>query len=270
MPITKAGDVNIEYYIEGQGPPLLMIMGYSGQASSWGEPFLERLRPHFTTVRFSNRGTGLSDNPEVATTIRMMADDSAALMGALGIPRAHVLGISMGGMIAQELVLNHPQRVLGLVLGCTLPGGPHSVPATPETMSLLMPVAGLSYADLFRRAWPAICSPSFVETRRDFLEEMLQASLENAVSLTTLGRQMAAIQQFDAYDRLPQIKAPTLVIHGDADLLVPPENGRLLAQHIAGAAHREISGAGHMFFWEQPELAASAIVEFLARVPAAA
>ena len=144
MPITRVGEINVEYYVEGRGPPLLMIMGYSLQASSWGEPFLERLRPHFSTIRFSNRGTGLSDNPEVATTIRMMADDSGALMDALGIPRAHVLGISMGGMIAQELALNHQQRVLGLVLGCTLPGGTHGVAATPETMSMVMPVAGLS------------------------------------------------------------------------------------------------------------------------------
>jgi pimeloyl-ACP methyl ester carboxylesterase len=247
-----------------------MIMGYSGQASSWGEPFLERLRPHFSTIRFSNRGTGLSDNPEVATTIRMMAEDSVALMDALGITRAHVLGISMGGMIAQELVLNHPQRVQGLVLGCTLPGGTHSVPATPETMSMVVPVAGLSSAELFRRAWPAICTASFIETRRDFLDEMLQAGLQNPTPLATLARQMAAIQAFDTFDRLPQIKAPTLVIHGDADLLVPPENGRLLAERIAGAVHREISGAAHMFFWEQPQAAASAIVEFLARVPAAA
>ncbi len=122
MPIAKVGDINIEYYVEGEGPPLLMIMGLGGQANSWGESFLERLRPHFQIIRFSNRGTGLTDKPQVEYSIRMMADDAAGLLRELGIGKAHVLGISMGGMIAQELVLNHSQTVQGLVLGCTTPG----------------------------------------------------------------------------------------------------------------------------------------------------
>src|SRR5437867_8580665 len=99
MATAKAGDINLEYYIEGSGPPLLMIMGLGGQASSWGEPFLQALQQRFTTIRFSNRGTGLSDNPATAFTIRTMADDAAGLLEALGIGRPHVLGISMGGMI---------------------------------------------------------------------------------------------------------------------------------------------------------------------------
>lgn len=97
MPIVKVGDVNIEYYVEGEGPPLLMIIGGGGQASSWGEPFLERLRPYFRIVRFSNRGTGLSDSPGGELTMRLMADDAVGLLGELGIEKAHVLGISMGG-----------------------------------------------------------------------------------------------------------------------------------------------------------------------------
>src|SRR5712691_6808675 len=103
MATAKAGDINLEYYIEGSGPPLLMIMGLGGQASSWGEPFLDELRQRFTTIRFSNRGTGLSENPATPLTVRVMADDAVGLLDTLGIERPHVLGISMGGMIAQEL-----------------------------------------------------------------------------------------------------------------------------------------------------------------------
>ncbi len=117
MPMAKVGDINMEYYVEGTGPPLLMIMGLGGQAKSWGEPFLDGLRTHFQIIRFSNRGTGASDKPGGELTIRMMADDAASLLGEIGLERAHVMGISMGGMIAQELVLNHPQVVQGLALG---------------------------------------------------------------------------------------------------------------------------------------------------------
>lgn len=268
MPEVKAGEITLEYYIEGSGPPLLMIMGFSGQASSWGEPFLELLRPHFTLIRFSNRGTGESDRPGAPTTVRMMADDTAALLRALGIGRPHVLGVSMGGMIAQELTLNHGQMVNGLVLGCTTAGGAASVPASPEVLAMLVPVPGLSREDQIRKAWPGMCAPAFIESGRAFLEAMLQSSLLNPTPIETLAKQMAAIQGFDASGRLGEIRAPALIVHGDADVLVPPQNGRALHEGIAGSEMKVISGAGHMFFWEKPEESARAITEFLSRVPA--
>src|SRR4030042_2985745 len=122
MPVAKVGDINMEYHVEGSGPPLLMIMGFSGQASSWSERFVELLRPHFQVIRFSNRGTGLTDRPQVQYTVPMMADDAAGLLREMGIGKAHGLGISMGGMIAKELVLNRPERGQGVLLGCHRPG----------------------------------------------------------------------------------------------------------------------------------------------------
>src|SRR3990172_4638197 len=119
MAIAKAGDIKMEYYVEGSGPPLLLIMGLGGQSSSWGEPLLAGLQKQYTTVRFSNRGTGATDKPSAGFTVPQMAEDAAGLMRGIGIEKAHVFGISMGGMIAQELVLNHPEQVQGLVLGCT-------------------------------------------------------------------------------------------------------------------------------------------------------
>jgi 3-oxoadipate enol-lactonase len=270
MPIAKAGDINVEYYVEGSGPPLLMIMGFSGQASSWSDRFVELLRPHFQIVRFSNRGTGLTDRPQAQYSVPMMADDAAGLLAELGIAKAHVLGISMGGMIAQELVLNYPERVQGLVLGCTTPGWSHGVPPSQEVMALLMPAPGVSLEDQFRKAWPAIVTPEFVEREREFLEEMLRIGLENVTTMDTLMRQAAAIQAFDAYERLSQIEAPALIIHGDKDKLVPPQNGDILRERTPGSTLRTVPGVGHMFFWEKPAESAEAIVGFLSSVPAPA
>jgi pimeloyl-ACP methyl ester carboxylesterase len=270
MSITKAGDINLEYYVEGSGPPLLMIMGFSGSASSWGEPVLEELRKHFTCIRFSNRGTGDSDKPQTQFTIRTMADDAANLLTALGIDRVHVFGISMGGLIAQEFVLAYPQRVNGLVLGCTACGGSHGVQAAPEILAMLAPKPGLSPEEMVRTFWPAVCSPGFIQRGAAFLDGMVAAALAKPTPLETLGLQMMAISSFDSYDRLPQIKAKTLVIHGDVDILVSPQNGRILAEHIPGAELRTIPGAAHMFFWEEPQKSATMVTEFLSRVPASA
>lgn len=266
MATVKAGDINIEHYIEGSGPPLLMIRGFAADCSNWGEPFLAPLRERFTTVRFSNRGTGLTDKPDGPITVRQMADDAANLLEALGIERAHIFGVSMGGMIAQEVVLNHAERVRGLVLGCTIPGGPQTVGAGPDIVSMLMPELGLSREDLVRKTWPAIVTPGFIESHHDFLEEMMGLALVNPTPVETFAKHSAAVREFDAFERLPAVAAPTLVIHGDADVLLPYENGAMVAGLIPGSDFRTIEGVGHMFFWEKPEESAGAIIEFLERV----
>jgi pimeloyl-ACP methyl ester carboxylesterase len=268
MAMIKAGEINLEYYVEGSGPPLLMIMGFAGSASSWGEPVLEDLRKRFTCIRFSNRGTGESDRVTSPFTIRTMADDAVGLLDALKIERPHVFGISMGGMIAQELVLNYPHRVNGLVLGCTAPGGSHTVQAAPETTAKMAPTPGLSQEEIVRNFLTAICSPGFVQRGAAFLEAMMSSG--RPTPMETLGLQMMAITQFDSYERLPQIKAKTLVIHGDVDMLVPPQNGKTLAERIPGAELKMIPGAAHMFFWEEPQKSAALVTEFLSKVPVGA
>ena len=268
MPIVKVGDVNIEYYVEGEGPPLLMIIGGGGQASSWGEPFLERLRPYFRIVRFSNRGTGLSDNPGGELTMRLMADDAVGLLRELGIEKAHVLGISMGGMIAQELALNHPQAVQGLLLGCTNCGPAHSLQPSQEVLALLASTPGLATEEQFRQFSRLLVTPEFGDSGKEFMGEMTAAFI--STSMETIGLQMMAIQTFDSYDRLPQIQSPTLIIHGDRDVLAPPKNAEILRERIPGAAVRIVRGVAHCFFWEKPEESAGTIVEFLASVAAPA
>ena len=270
MSMVKVGDANMEFYVEGSGAPLLMISGFTAQASGWSEPFTGRLQESFSTIRYSHRGTGTSERLEGEITLRDLADDAAGLLSTLGIEKAHVFGVSMGGMVAQELTLNHPQRVQGLVLGCTACGGEHRVAAEPEVMALLMPEPGLSREEQVRRSWPALTTPEFLESHRDVMEDRLRVSLVNPTPIETAVRQMAAVQAFDSFDRLPQIGAPTLVLHGDQDVLVPVANAQLLKDRIPGAELCIVPGAGHLFAFEFPEESAAAVVEFLARVPVGA
>lgn len=271
MAIAKCGDLNIEYYDEGSGPPLLMIMGLGGQASSWGEPIMEELRGAFRCIRMSNRGTGDSDPAPAlrkggtmpSLTVRDMAEDAAALLDALGIESAHVFGVSMGGMIAQELALNHPQRVDRLVLGCTTAGGPKSVAADAEVIAALVPQSGLTREEQVRKMWPAVTTEAMVTEGAAFLEEMMRAGLEKPTPVETMMKQVAAVQSFNAYDRLPQVKAPALIIHGDADRLVPPENARILHERIPDSRLEILPGAAHVFFWEQPKESARLVREWL-------
>jgi 3-oxoadipate enol-lactonase len=275
MSMARVGDANIEYYLEGSGPPLLLISGFTAQASGWHDPFVERLQRQFTTIRYSHRGTGTSDRLSGEVTFRDLADDAAGLLDTLGIERAHVLGVSMGGMIAQELALNHPSRVVGLVLGCTAGAGVNSeregiVRPAPEVLALLTPKPELSREEQVRQSWPAVSTPEFLESHPEVLEERLRRSLINPTPVETAMRQMAAGQTFDAFDRLPDISAPTLVIHGDRDVLVPIENAYVLKERIPGAELHIVQGAGHLFTFEFPEQSAAAVVEFLTKVPVGA
>lgn len=268
MPLAQCGDIKLEYMIEGDGPPLLMVRGLGGQAQTWGERLLAPLREQFTVIRMNHRGIGRSEHTGEPFTVQTMAADAAALLDALGFEDAHVFSVSLGGMVAQELALNHPERVDGLILGCTLPGGPNTVTASPETMALLLPDPSLSPADEARKQWPAITTQKMIDEENDFLEEMIRLGTEIPNPPEVIARQIAAAQGFDAYDRLPGIRHRTLVVHGDADTLIPIENGRAIQERIPDSALEVIPGGAHMFFWEQPERTASVISNFLLEVPA--
>jgi 3-oxoadipate enol-lactonase len=267
MAMIKGGDLNVEYYIEGSGPPLLMIMGLGGQASSWGEPLLEGLQQRFSMIRFSNRGTGATDKPAGGYTIPQMAADAAALMQALGLDQAHVMGISMGGMVAQELVLTHPDKVQGFVLGCTNCGPAHSVSVPAQTLAKFGQIMQLPVEQRIQRFWEITVTPDFMEQHADFLERIIEIGIATPTPMETFGMQFSAVQSFDSYDRLPQIKSPTLILHGDEDVLVPVANAQVLHERIPGSRVRIIQGTGHCFFWEEPEEVVEEVVGFLSGVP---
>src|ERR1700694_2224321 len=160
MPVVRAGEVELDYERSGTGPPLLLIMGMSGTALHWGEPFLELLREDFEVIVYDHRGVGASSPIEGPITIPQLAEDASGLLSALGLDSAHVFGISMGGMVAQELALAHPEQVRTLALGCTWAGGPTATQRSPEVLQRLTEamLSGDRQRAL-RAGWEAIVSP---------------------------------------------------------------------------------------------------------------
>jgi pimeloyl-ACP methyl ester carboxylesterase len=263
---TKDG-LKIRYEIRGQGDPLALIMGFSASSRGWGDAFLNDIERRFQTVVIDNRGTGESDKPDQPWTLSDMANDVAAVLDHAKISRAHIYGISMGGMIAQEFALNHAARVRGLVLGCTNSGMKHSVPANPEDVSKLMPQPGKPAEEQARLAFSVACGTAFLNSKhgQDVLDQAI-ADMGNypVTPMHSFARQFGAIQGFDSYDRLGEIKAPTMVIHGDDDKIVPWKNAEILHQGIRGSKLHILKGAGHMFFWEAPEESVRVPADFIA------
>lgn len=268
MPTLHVRDINLYYESHGAGDPLLMIMGLGGSALGWEPALIAGLARSFRTIIFDNRGTGRSDKPRQEYSIPGMADDAAALLDALGIRRAHIFGVSMGGMIAQEFALNHPDYVQTLTLGCTTAGGRNAVPAPPESMKILMaPREGLSDADIIRRSWPLSFTPAFVRDRREVLEAAITRVLQHPTPAYAYKLQLDATFKFKTYDRLPQISTPTLVITGAEDVLIPPRNSEIIAERIPGAELKIMAGVGHQFFNEKADEFAAALVPFLRAHP---
>jgi len=258
--------LRIRYEVRGAGEPLALIMGFSGSGRAWGEPFLSRLEKRFRLVVIDNRGTGESDQPDRSWTLGDMASDVARVLDRARIDRAHIYGISMGGMIAQEFALAYPSRTRGLVLGCTNCGMKNGVQAAPEVVGALMPSPDLSPEEQARRAFSVACGKAFIGSKagQDFLTSMMMEMANYPLTpMHTYFRQFEAITAFDSFLRLGQIASPTLVIHGDDDALVPHPNAEILAKGIRGAKLHIIKGAGHMFFWEAVDEAVRVPGDFL-------
>jgi pimeloyl-ACP methyl ester carboxylesterase len=263
---TSKDGLKIRYEIRGAGAPLALIMGFSGSGRAWSERFLGMIEKHFRTIVIDNRGTGESDKPDQPWTLGDMAADAAAVLEHAGVARAHIYGISMGGMIAQEFALAFPGRVHGLVLGCTNCGASHSIPAKPEDVAKLVPQPGMNPVEQARMAFSAACGKAFLASSEGqaFLESQLIEQAKYPVTpMHTYQRQMEAIMGFDTFARLGAIKAPTLIIHGDDDAIVPVANAEVLRGAIPGARVHILHGAGHMFFWEQAGESVSAPAAFL-------
>jgi pimeloyl-ACP methyl ester carboxylesterase len=256
MELAGVGEVELEFERAGAGPPLLLIMGMSGSLAHWGAPFLDDLRRDFDTIVYNHRGVGASTSLEGPMTIAQLAQDAAGLLDALGVDSAHVLGISMGGMVAQELALAHPELIRTLTLGCTYCGGEGSALASEDVVRKLG--EGMASGDrehAIRIAWEVNVSPSLAGDERAYAR-FLEAGLSYAVPVPVIMRQMQAVSGHDTSARLGEIDVPTLVVHGTLDQMLPVENGRMIARLIPGAQLEIFEGVGHLFFWERPERSA--------------
>lgn len=267
MPRVQVGDIQVSYMVRGEGEPLLLISGFGSNSAGWRPEFVEGLAESFQVITFDNRGTGESDQPDAPYSIAGMADDGVGLLNELGIERAHVVGISMGGMIAQELALRHPERVAGLVLGCTNCGGTDSVSASEEIIQLLAIPPDMDRREAVRRGWPAGFTDEFIAGNEALLWQQAERSLVNPTPLYARDRQMAAIQEWGSGDRLGEVQIPTLVITGDLDQLVPPENSRIIQERIAGSRLEVVEGAAHSFPTSHPEEAVRLMTAFLRAIP---
>ena len=260
MPLAEVADIQLDYERSGSGEPLLLIMGMSGTALHWGEPFLAELRREFEVIVFDHRGVGASTQLHGAVTIAQMAEDASGLLSAIGIDSAHVLGISMGGMIAQELALAHPGQIRTLTLGCTYCGGEGSALAAPEVMQRLGEAMMSGDRQLaLRVAWEINVSAQFAADA-DAYARFLAISEQRAVAVPVVMAQLQACTAHDTRERLGGLRAPTLVIHGSADQLLPALNGRLIASLIPGSELEMLEDIGHLFFWERPQYAAELII----------
>lgn len=265
MPHARANDVSLYYEIHGDGPPLVLLMGLGGNLAMWDPEFIDGLAQHFRVLAFENRGTGRSDKPDHPYAIHTFSNDAAVLLNTLGMPCAHIVGASMGGMIALQLALDHPDCVDGLVLCCTTPGGPHSTPPSLETLEAIANTDGLSPAEATRKNRRFAFTPGFIAAHEDYLEAKLVGEIKYPTPPYALARHFAAAVQFNVYDRLSEIRHRTLVMVGREDLMVPAPNSVLLARHIPNADLVMYANAGHGFLTERRQDCLDAIVGVLGK-----
>jgi 3-oxoadipate enol-lactonase len=268
MPEVRTGDITLHYEVLGNGDPLLMVMGLGSSSAAWDPALLSELARSFRTIVYDNRGTGKSDKPKIPYSLGMFADDAIGLLDALQLDRAHVFGVSMGGMIAQELALRYGQRLQTLTLGCTTCGGKHAVPPPLESVTLLSaPRVGLSDEQLIRRSWPLAYTPRYIQNHREALEAMIPRLLAHPTPASAYKRHLDATYTLKTYDRLLALRTPTLVVTGAQDALIPARNSEILAERIPGAKLHIIPNAGHAFFAEARDEFLKEFVPFLQSFP---
>jgi pimeloyl-ACP methyl ester carboxylesterase len=251
--------VRIAWERRGAGEPLLLIHGLGYARWGW-EPVADALAEAHEVVLFDNRGIGESDAPAGPYTVSGMAEDAVAVLDVAGLERAHLLGTSLGGMIALQLVLDHPERVDRLVLACTTPGGAGAAPMPERTVRLLGEAQALPSEVALRRFIENAFGPDPDPAQ---IERILRHRIRAAQAPAAWAAQAAAGVAFDVWERLAEIRTRTLVLTGDQDAVVDPENSELLAARIPEARFEVFAGCGHLFFWEQPTQFVETVTEFL-------
>lgn len=264
MPQLNLGNVDLHYEVCGSGEPLVLIPGFAAGAWIWSRN-VAQLAKEFRVVTFDPRGIGKSSYASEPVTMRVLAEDTAALLHELGIERAHMLGVSFGGFVAQEFALAYPQSTRTLSLCCTSFGGPNHVAPSMDILTAVVSTEGFNTKERIRRNLLPAFSPDFVRDHPEEVDGFINLRLTNAVVEEAYRSQLKAGLGFDAEARVGAIKAPTLVLSGDADAIVPSENSRNLAAKIPGATLRLIEDGSHLFFLEQPDKFNQNVIEFLSQ-----
>lgn len=267
MPKVQTNGIEIAYEVQGEGDALLLIAGVGYSGWYWNKVVPE-LAQEFQVITFDNRGAGDSDKPAGPYSVNMMAEDTIGLLDALNITSAHVMGHSLGGFIAQELILIRPDLVNKLVLASTNCGGMDVIPITPEAMEVLTNREG-DPLELVKRGIAIACAPDFVEQEKEITQELITYRFSNPVppeqyqAQVMAGAGMSALSADTVKERTASISVPTLILFGEYDRVVPPGNAEILSSLIADSEVKIIPGTGHMFPIEDPVSTVTIIREFL-------
>ena len=260
------GTQRIAYELQGamhrRRPWLILIHGMGFDRSGW-DPVLPALRRRFRLVLMDNRGTGRSGRPDGSFAVADMAGDVVAVLDAAGIGRAHVLGASLGGMVAQELAITRPERVGRLVLACTTPGWALGYPLPAASLGLILATRSLPLEAARRRHTEHALSAQTVRQNPALAGRPMQVQGVRPVEQAVLSAQAMAGARYAGRLRHGRIQARTLVVHGSADTVVDPRNASLLAGRITGAQLVTFPGLGHLLFWEDPDGFAAVVTSFL-------
>jgi 3-oxoadipate enol-lactonase len=262
MPFAQSGSVRLHFESTGSGAPVVLVMGLGMTATGWWRtvPVLAR---SLRVIAFDNRGVGRSERPPGPYSVPELADDAVAVLDAAGEESAHFYGISLGGMIAQEVALRHPGRVRSLVLGATTPGGDRGVPADETTLAFFRRRAEMPAEEA---VWASVPYNYGAATRREragLIGEDIVQRLRYPIEPGPYTAQLEAALGHDASDRLGAVGAPTLVVHGEGDRMVAPANAHVLGDLIPGARLELWPGAGHLYPTDEPA-ADRGVLRFLA------
>ena len=249
MPKVKVNGCSLYYEIHGQGPALVLIMGLRRNIEWWHCQIAE-LSKHFKVIAFDNRGAGRSDKPEMDYSIKLFADDTSKLMEKLAIKHANVLGVSMGGYIAQELAINNPDKVDAMALGCTSCGGDKAVLMKPDRLEKFAANEGLTPEEILKKDMDIYFSDEYVETNPKAIEKFREISMRYYQPAHAFERQFAACLKHDTVSRINRLSQPILILTGDDDPLVPPENSYILKELLPKARLSTYSKGRHCFFME--------------------
>lgn len=262
MAYIKLNDINLYYEVHGQGEPLVLISGFGADHLAWLS-VIEALAKHYQTIIFDNRGAGLTDVPDYPYTINMMAKDVIALLDHLAITKAHVIGHSMGGMIAQMIAYNYNDRLEKLVL-MNSSAKLNLVTKTAFECNRKLFEKGLSAKIIFENFIPWGFSSNFLE-QEDNLTLLLEFIRNRPATMSYTGftQQFNAIKQFDSRDMLNNIQTKTLVLASEKDIITPPDESYILTKEIANSQLSLLLGVGHIPQVECPERFLDVILNFL-------
>lgn len=269
MPVINANGIEIYYETRGEGSPLMLINGWGGNLDSWSGKMIDLLAEQHRVIMMDNRGTGRSNKPDIPYTMDMMAADVKGVLDSLDIEKAHVMGFSMGGAITQTFGVKYPGTTLSLILCGASAGKENSVSSDPKVqMDLALianPLPEMTERDVTIKLLYLLYSKEYVEAH---LEELVEDETYSnyPTSSHALMNQSHAISTMDTYTHLPGLKVPVLVMTGDEDVLVPPENSEKIAAQIPGSELILIPGCGHGFLKQKTGESIGHVLRFLEKV----